>query len=863
MDEMNTSINNIAGPMPTIIVTGDLNFPMINWESYRIGSTSADLRVQCERMFTFVERFFLKQIIDKPTRGKNILDLVLVNNEEATLYTEVVQTSLSDHNLILCMTRYTTASDMMKHSHDQEGLIRYNFWDPAVNWDSIRAKLTLNWQELWMNSSSSLDEFYDNFLKVIENVCEEELSYKKKKKTKIIPRDRRLLMKRRRRLKTRIHQSNSSVQISALKKQYEDIENSLIASHKLEEKNNELAALSKIKTNSKFFFKYANKKARTVQTIGPFIIDGECIGDPPRKASALCRQYASVYTSIPYDPKMVRDIVEKPGPRGLDSISFSRENIKNAIKDLKNGSAPGPDGVPTILLKECAEQLSEPISLLWNKSLETGKIPAKLKSGIVSPVFKSGSKAEPKNYRPVVLTSHIIKLFERIVSNEIISYLDKINSWNANQHGFRVGRSCLSQLLEHYQSIIEGLESGCSVDVVYLDFCKAFDKVDHKVLMEKLFNLGVAGEVLDWIGQFLTGREQAVVVDGFISEYAKVGSGVPQGSVLGPLLFLIHVADIDAGIEYAKSSCFADDTRVMLNIKSAEDQYKLQSDLQSVYDWANQNKMAFNDDKFVHLRYQHPRVLLEDQYKCPSGSVIKSEEYTRDLGVLMENDGTFNQQIVTICEKGRRQASWVLRTFETREKEPMLILFKSLVLPILEYCCQLWCPSALGSVRKIESVQRNFTARIRGLENLDYWQRLKELNLYSLERRRDRYIIIYLFKMITGRVPNFIDDKYRVTTFMNIRRGLLCCIPLLNRTAMARHKSLKEDSFAVMGPRLFNAIPSDLRDLNLSLDSFKSKLDKFLMTIHDKPTAPNYHQASRSNNIVSQIESMRSGASSI
>ena len=205
----------------------------------------------------------------------------------------------------------------------------------------------------------------------------------------------------------------------------------------------------------------------------------------------------------------------------------------------------------------------------------------------------------------------------------------------------------------------------------------------------------------------------------------------------------------------------------------------------------------------------------------------------------------------------------LLRIFSTREKEPMLILFKSLVLPILEYCCQLWCPSALGSVRKIESVQRNFTARIRGLENLDYWQRLKELNLYSLERRRDRYIIIYLFKMITGRVPNFIDDKYRVTTFMNIRRGLLCCIPLLNRTAMARHKSLKEDSFAVMGPRLFNAIPSDLRDLNLSLDSFKSKLDKFLMTIHDKPTAPNYHQASRSNNIVSQIESMRSGASSI
>ena len=117
--------------------------------------------------------------------------------------------------------------------------------------------------------------------------------------------------------------------------------------------------------------------------------------------------------------------------------------------------------------------------------------------------------------------------------------------------------------------------------------------------------------------------------------------------------------------------------------------------------------------------------------------------------------------------------------------------------------------------------------------------------------------------MITGTVPNFIDEKYRVTTLHSARRGLLCCIPLLNRNAMARYKSLKDESFAVMGPRLFNSIPPDLRDLNLSLDSFKSKLDKFLMKIPDKPTAPNYHQASRSNSIVNQIEAMRGEEASI
>ena len=202
-------------------------------------------------------------------------------------------------------------------------------------------------------------------------------------------------------------------------------------------------------------------------------------------------------------------------------------DIEKAIDQLKPDAAPGPDSIPAILLKKCKKTLSKPIYILWKKSLESGEVPQSLKHGIITPIFKKGSKGDPANYRPVTLTSHLIKVFERVIASKLMDFMETYNKFNPHQHGFRKGRSCLSQLLQHRTEILEGLADGAQVDVIYLDYAKAFDKVDHGILYHKIKAMGVGGKVGRWLHNFLKNRTQQVTVDGALSGVSPVISGVP------------------------------------------------------------------------------------------------------------------------------------------------------------------------------------------------------------------------------------------------------------------------------------------------------------------------------------------------
>ena len=208
-------------------------------------------------------------------------------------------------------------------------------------------------------------------------------------------------------------------------------------------------------------------------------------------------------------------------------MNVSGADIEEAIDKISQGAAPGPDGVPPLLLKKCKTSLSFPLCLLWSKSLVTGEIPAQLKLGVITPIYKDGLRSDAKNYRPITLTSHLIKVFERVITKNLMDYLERCELLNSGQHGFRKGRSCLSQLMDHYQNLINIMETGNSADVIYLDFAKAFDKVDHGVLVRKLTILKIGGSVLAWIHAFLTNRLQTVKVENSQSYHAGVVSGVP------------------------------------------------------------------------------------------------------------------------------------------------------------------------------------------------------------------------------------------------------------------------------------------------------------------------------------------------
>ena len=243
--------------------------------------------------------------------------------------------------------------------------------------------------------------------------------------------------------------------------------------------------------------------------------------------------------------------------------------------------------------------------------MNKGIVPNELKQSTITPIHKGGSRSLAENYRPVALTSHVIKIFEKVLRAHIVQHMNENNLFNPSQHGFRSGRSCLSQLLEQYNLILNILDEDANADVVYLDFSKAFDKVDHAIVLQKIKRLGIDGKILKWLKSFLTERKQSVMVNGVKSEPQNVLSGVPQGSVLGPLIFLILIGDIDKDILNSFVKSFADDTRASKQVKTVEDVALLQLDLEKIYKWTDDNNMKLNDVKFELLRYGTNQIIKD------------------------------------------------------------------------------------------------------------------------------------------------------------------------------------------------------------------------------------------------------------
>ena len=325
---------------------------------------------------------------------------------------------------------------------------------------------------------------------------------------------------------------------------------------------------------------------------------------------------------------------------------------------------------------------------------------------------------------------------------------------------------------------------------------------------------------------------QVVLANGARSSEARVTSGIPQGTVLGPLLFLMMINDLPECVTHSSVSIFADDTRVTKVIKDANDIEKLQDDIINVYKWQEQNSLLFNTKKFELIRHGKNEALKSSVYPKPSMvDIIEEKDVVTDLGVKTNNRADFSDHINKVCSKTSQKSGWVLRTFSCRSTHFMKSMWKTLIQGHIDYASQLYQPLQSGSLARIENLFRTFTKRIPEVRELNYWERLKKLKMNSQQRRFERYRTIYIWKILEGLVPNpgvLLCDPGT--------KGRLVKIPPLCPRSSARVRTLREASLNVHGGRLFNALPQSLRNMhNCDISMFKEKLDIFLAKIPDEP----------------------------
>ena len=821
-----------------IWLAGDFNYPGIDWTDRTIKSECRHVTRHSEFLDT-LDATPLEQIIQEPTREGNTLDLFLTSNKTLINRASVLP-GISDHDAVFVESNITPKK--LRQQRRQIPLWRKTDWTKLQDhisslWNGVSDDLKAR------GSPNCLWEIFRDGLEKGIQLSVPHRTASRQDHHLWISRSLKRLIKKKRRLFTRkrkkptrqniakYKQAQSQVQKKFRREYWDYVSNIMFPSEGQTDEDND----NRRKRDKKFYtyIKHCKKDSIGVAPLRD-TTTGLMETDPLKKVSLLNSQFQSVFSlntplnlihicsqfirrNTPFStPENLQQQQQYPT---LPEFTISVNGVKKMLGTLKPHMAAGPDQIRPLILKELRDQIAPILQVICTRSYETGELPREWKSANVVPIYKKGSKHLPINYRPVSLTCLYSKIMEHILVSQISWHLDVHNILLRNQHGFRNGLSCETQLLEFVQELHESQHAGVQIDAVVMDFSKAFDKVAHNRLLYKLERYGIQGNALAWIRGFLTGRTQQVVLDGRTSRAVPVTSGVPQGSVLGPLLFVIYINDINTNIT-SDIRLFADDTIIYRMIHTTADTARLQDDINTLAKWSYDWQMEFHPAKCNVIRITRARKPIICEYKL-YGSTLEAVSSTKYLGVNLTSDLRWNQHTQTVRNKAAGTLRFLQRNLQIGSTTIKTQAYNTYVRPLAEYAATVWDPHTKENVRKLEMVQRLGARWVLGRyhNRSSVTSMLEKLNWRSLEQRRADSRLAMLYKMANSLVA--IDASPLLVPMEGIQHSAHPHRYVVPTTRTVLH----QNSFFPRTIRQWNSLPSSVAQAS-SLDAFKHQVSR-------------------------------------
>lgn len=562
--------------------------------------------------------------------------------------------------------------------------------------------------------------------------------------------------------------------------------------------------------NPSALFRLVKQKTGVSRDIPPFHVGGDLVNNNLDKANIL----NDLFTENFIVDNGVTPAFKSRCNHCFDTVAFSSNTIIDVLCSFKNSHAPGPDGFSASFYKTFAYELHKPLFRILDTSIKSGKLPECWKKARVIPVFKKGNAADAKNYRPISLTCVPCKVLERIICKQLLNFLNEHELLDPSQFGFTPGRSTTLQLLQCLDDWTSGVEAGASIDTIMIDYAKAFDSVSHNKLCHKLVGYGISGNILLWITNFLSGRTQCVCIGTSASDVARVTSGVPQGSILGPLLFLLYINDLKSINPNVIMPKFADDLKLYRRIFNNPDYHELVFSLKRLESWSAEWQLPISASKCKVFPIGTKNKFLNYNLM---GAPLEHMTDVKDLGVWFSSDLKCATHCNHIVKSARQRSAIIRRAFVSRDRKTLFWAFCVFVRPILEYASPVWSPYLIKDIDHVESVQRQFTKYLPGLKLMSYGDRLRILNADSLERRRLYCDLALAYSLLHG-LCNVDHSKFFELRSGGRTRGH----PFKMKIQLVR-RDYRKFFFSNRVARVWNELPENVV-MAPTLLSFKSRL---------------------------------------